>query len=85
MTIMSFTAVFAGLGLGTRPAYGLATAMVTGIFLGSALWWLLLSSATSLLRTRLSASWLRVVNWVSAALLLAFGLHALAHLPPMPP
>jgi threonine/homoserine/homoserine lactone efflux protein len=85
MTIMSFTAVFAGLGLGTRPAYGLATAMVTGIFLGSALWWLLLSSATSLLRARLSASWLRAVNWVSAALLLAFGLHALAHLPPMPP
>lgn len=84
MTIMSFIAVFAGLGLGTRPAYGLATALVAGIFLGSALWWLLLSSATSLLRSRLSANWLRGVNWLSAALLLAFGLHALAGLPPLP-
>ncbi len=84
MTIMSFIAVFAGLGLGTHPAYGLATALVAGIFLGSALWWLLLSSATSLLRSRLSANWLRGVNWVSAALLLAFGLHALAGLPPLP-
>jgi threonine/homoserine/homoserine lactone efflux protein len=84
MTIMSFTAVFAGLGLGTRPAYGLATALVAGIFLGSALWWLLLSSATSLLRSRLNVQWLRGVNWVSAALLFGFGLYALAHLPPMP-
>ena len=84
MTIMSFTAVFAGLGLGSQPAYGLATALVAGIFLGSALWWLLLSSVTSLLRSRLRASWLRGVNWVSALLLVAFGLHALADLPPMP-
>lgn len=84
MTIMSFTAVFAGLGLGTRPAYGIAAALVAGIFLGSALWWLVLSTATSLLRSRLSVNWLRAVNWVSAALLLAFGLHALADLPPMP-
>jgi threonine/homoserine/homoserine lactone efflux protein len=84
MTIMSFAAVFAGLGLGTRPAYGLATALVAGIFLGSALWWLLLSSATSLLRSRLSVNWPRGVNWISAALLVAFGLNALAHLPPLP-
>ncbi|HEX9474391.1 MAG TPA: LysE family transporter [Steroidobacteraceae bacterium] len=83
-TIMSFTAVFAGLGLGSRPAYSLAMALVAGIFLGSALWWLLLSSATSLLRSRLSARWLRGVNWLSALLLVAFGLHALAGLPPMP-
>jgi cytochrome c biogenesis protein CcdA len=58
--------------------------LVAGIFLGSALWWLLLSSATSLLRARLSVNWLRWVNWVSATMLLAFGLHALAALPPMP-
>jgi len=84
MTIMSFTAVFAGLGLGTRPAYGTAAALVAGIFLGSALWWLTLSTATSLLRSRLNVNWLRAVNWVSAVLLVAFGVHALAGLPPMP-
>ncbi|HKC16347.1 MAG TPA: LysE family transporter [Steroidobacteraceae bacterium] len=84
MTIMSFTAVFAGLGLGTRPAYATAAALVAGIFLGSALWWLVLSTATSLLRSRLNLNWLRAVNWVSAALLVGFGLRALAVLPPMP-
>jgi threonine/homoserine/homoserine lactone efflux protein len=80
MTIMSFTAVFAGLGLGMRPAYGTAAALVTGIFLGSALWWLALSSATSLLRSRLNVNGLRAVNWVSAALLVGFGVYALADL-----
>src|SRR5258706_7201526 len=84
LTIISFTAVFSGLGLGTRPAYATAAALVVGIFLGSALWWLVLSTATSLLRSRLNVNWLRAVNWVSAALLVAFGLHALADLPPMP-
>jgi threonine/homoserine/homoserine lactone efflux protein len=44
-TILSFTAVFAGAGLG-QQAYGggEAGALVAGVFLGSAAWWLLLST-----------------------------------------
>lgn len=44
-TILSFVAVFAGAGLG-QARYGTieALAIVTGVFAGSALWWLLLSS-----------------------------------------
>jgi len=43
-TILSFVAVFAGAGLG-RSRYGAtdASAMVLGVFLGSAAWWLLLT------------------------------------------
>ncbi|MGH8441967.1 MAG: LysE family transporter [Nevskiaceae bacterium] len=43
-TILSFIAVFAGAGLGQK-SYGSAEAatLVTGVFLGSAAWWLLLS------------------------------------------
>lgn len=45
VTLMSFLAVFAGAGLG-QQRYGAAdaTTLVSGVFLGSAAWWLMLSS-----------------------------------------
>jgi threonine/homoserine/homoserine lactone efflux protein len=43
-TILSFVAVFAGAGLGQHVyGFGDALALVTGVFAGSAAWWLLLS------------------------------------------
>src|SRR5215469_7896223 len=53
LTILSFVAVFAGLGLGTGAGYGAASLMVAGVFMGSALWWVLLSGGMALLRRRL--------------------------------
>src|SRR6266516_6335969 len=45
LTILSFAAVFAGLGLGGGTTdYAGAAWLVLGVFLGSALWWLLLSA-----------------------------------------
>ena len=44
MTILSFAAIFAGLGLAnTSGSYASAVILVLGVFLGSATWWLLLS------------------------------------------
>ncbi|MBF6590092.1 MAG: LysE family transporter [Ktedonobacterales bacterium] len=78
-TILSFVAVFAGLGLArTRGDSGAAGALVLGVFLGSALWWLTLSGGVSLLRARLTPARLRWVNRVSGSILLGFGLLALA-------
>ena len=79
MTILSFAAVFAGLGLGSA-ANGLRTAalMVMGVFLGSALWWAILSGVTGLLRARLEVRGLRWVNQLSGAIIAAFGVAALA-------
>ena len=79
-TILSFAAVFAGLGLvGAGGSMAAAPALLTaGVALGSACWWLLLSGGVNLLRTRLGAGVLRWVNWASGALLLGFGLLALA-------
>ena len=79
-TILSFAAVFAGLGLiGAAGSVAAAPALLTaGVALGSACWWLLLSGCVSLLRVRLAPGALRWVNWVSGALLLGFGLLALA-------
>jgi threonine/homoserine/homoserine lactone efflux protein len=78
MTILSFVAVFAGFGLGASPDYLSACALVAGVFVGSALWWLLLSTGVALFRSRLSAGWMRAINRLSGAVILAFGLYSLS-------
>lgn len=81
MTILSFAAVFAGLGVGvTSGDYGSAAVLVLGVFLGSALWWLTLSAAVGLLRNRVTPRGLRWVNRVSGLIILGFGAAALASL-----
>ena len=81
MTILSFAAVFAGLGLAsTGGDYAAAAVLVLGVFIGSALWWLLLSGGVSLLRNRFDARGLVWVNRVSGAVIVGFGALALAGL-----
>jgi threonine/homoserine/homoserine lactone efflux protein len=77
MTIMSFVAVFAGFGLGASPNYWSASTLVAGVFAGSAVWWLLLSTGVALFRARLGAGWMLTVNRLSGGALLGFGLYAL--------
>jgi threonine/homoserine/homoserine lactone efflux protein len=78
MTILSFAAVFAGLGLGAGVgSFGSAASLVTGVFLGSAGWWLALSAGVSLLRGGLGAAGLRWVNRVSGVVIVAFGIGAI--------
>lgn len=79
MTILSFAAVFAGLGLGGAD-YGGAASLVLGVFAGSALWWFILSGAASLLRARLDGPGLRWVNRASGVIIGAFGVAALLSL-----
>ncbi len=79
MTILSFVAIFAGLGLGsTSIDYTDAIFLVVGITLGSALWWLLLSGGVAyILHKRVSQSFMQIINWVSGGIILAFGFYAL--------
>lgn len=75
MTILSFAAIFAGLGIGSRPAdYGAATLMVGGVFCGSLFWWFILVATVNRFRSRLGPSNLRLVQRVSGAILVSFGL-----------
>ncbi len=77
-TIFSFVAVFAGLGLASAQyAYGAAMVLVGGVFLGSALWWLLLSGGISLLRHRINLKQLHWLNRGSGLVILGFGILAL--------
>jgi threonine/homoserine/homoserine lactone efflux protein len=74
-TILSFAAVFAGLGLGAAAGdRWSAVLMVCGVFLGSALWWLLLSGAVGFFRRALTPARLQWVNRISGAILTAFGI-----------
>ncbi len=80
-TIISFAAVFAGLGAASGAAgYGDGLLLAGGVFVGSALWWLTLSGAVGLLRGRLTPRGLRWVNIGAGALLLGFGVAALGSL-----
>jgi threonine/homoserine/homoserine lactone efflux protein len=79
-TILSFAAIFAGLGAGSADGSSTALLLVPGVFLGSTLWWFVLSGATSLLRAKLPAGGLRWVNRLSGAVLAGFGLVALSGL-----
>ena len=77
ITILSFVAIFAGLGLGSRDGSLLSAGLlVAGVFLGSASWWLLLSAAVSRLRARLGPTALLWVNRAAGLVILAFGLGA---------
>jgi threonine/homoserine/homoserine lactone efflux protein len=78
-TILSFAAIFAGLGVGTTGRASPATILlVLGVLVGSALWWVLLSSGVAAMRARVTPRVVRWINRLSGALLVAFGIAAFA-------
>jgi putative LysE/RhtB family amino acid efflux pump len=77
MTILSFGAIFAGLGLAGRS--GAEAALLTvGVFLGSAAWWVLLTTVIAVFRERITPRVMAWVNSVSGAVLIGSGIVALA-------
>jgi len=77
LTILSFAAIFAGLGLGAGVGnYASAGVLIAGVFLGSATWWLLLSGGVSLLRRQFDQRAMRWINRFSGLIILGFGLAA---------
>jgi predicted secreted hydrolase/threonine/homoserine/homoserine lactone efflux protein len=78
LTILSFAAIFTGIGLGeaaNQPNIG--GMIVLGVFAGSATWWLLLSNLVGILRDRFQPLHLIWVNRVSAMIIICFGVIAL--------
>jgi threonine/homoserine/homoserine lactone efflux protein len=74
MTIISFSAIFMGLGkdIATAGATG-PLLLVMGVFSGSALWWLGLSSFFSLFRKKMTPTAMKWVNRVSGSVIVLFG------------
>ena len=78
LTVLSFAAIFAGLGLvetGGNPLS--ASLLVLGVFSGSATWWLLLSGGVSLLHAKVTTSTLRWINRIAGLVIIGFGVAAL--------
>jgi threonine/homoserine/homoserine lactone efflux protein len=78
MTILSFTAVFAGLGIMSLSRDILnATLLVLGVFVGSALWWLLLSYSVEFINKKSKNSILPFISKASGLIILCFGIFAI--------
>jgi threonine/homoserine/homoserine lactone efflux protein len=82
LTILSFAAIFAGLGIAASGQTPLAALLlVLGVFSGSALWWFLLSTVADALRARfLTPGALGWVNRISGLIITGFGILALTSL-----
>mgnify|MGYP006274451121 CR=1 FL=1 len=77
-TILSFIAIFAGLGIVQADRSGfLSLVIVVGVFLGSALWWVCLSWGVTLFRQKLTPTRLVWLNRLAGAAIFAFGVVAL--------
>ena len=78
MTIMSFAAVFAGLGIGViGENYISSFFLVIGVFIGSMLWWLILTGMVNVLRHNLDRKRLKLVNQLSGLIITSFGIFSL--------
>jgi threonine/homoserine/homoserine lactone efflux protein len=81
MTILSFAAIFAGLGVGSvSKNYFSAGVLVLGVFIGSALWWFILSRGVGLLGEKFNIHGLGWVNKISGMVIITFGIVALLSL-----
>lgn len=78
MTIMSFAAIFAGLGVGAMGEnYVSSFFLVIGVFIGSMLWWLILSGMVNVLRHNFDHKRLILVNQLSGLIIIGFGVVSL--------
>ena len=77
MTILSFAALFVGLGVTASDVAGAALTTV-GVFAGSAAWWVVLVTVVGALRSRLTPAGLRRVNIGSGLVIGAFAIVAIA-------
>jgi threonine/homoserine/homoserine lactone efflux protein len=73
LTIFAFIAVFAALGLGSDLGNFSASVLVAGVFIGSCLWFLSLSSAVMLFRNKLDLVGLKWVNRIAGILIIISG------------
>jgi threonine/homoserine/homoserine lactone efflux protein len=78
LTLFAFTGMFALFGLTeVYSRFGDAASLVAGIFLGSMLWWIFLSSSTLFMKSRVNALPMKWIHRVVGIVLIACGLFAL--------
>jgi threonine/homoserine/homoserine lactone efflux protein len=77
-TILSFVAVFAGFGIvSAERDYLKSSLLVAGVFLGSSLWWLILSCGVGLFKAQVTSGSIVWVNRISGLLMAGLGMISL--------
>ena len=81
LTILSFMGIFAGLGFTEENTnYAAALLLVFGVFLGSMIWWIILTSFLRLFHAKMNQSTIIFINKCSGALIAGFGVLSMASL-----
>jgi threonine/homoserine/homoserine lactone efflux protein len=73
ITILAFTAVFAGIGL-QHSTHNLEGFLVAGVFSGSAVWWFLLTTTAGMFHRKISPENLLWLTRISGVIIIIFGL-----------
>jgi len=71
-TILSFVAIFAALNGSDVLDPGSAGILISGVFFGSAIWWLALATGVSLVKHRIDAAVMQWISRIAGLLLLGF-------------
>ena len=75
LPILLFSAAFTALGAhGWKGTYVSTAILITGVFLGSALWAPILVMLVSLLRPQFNTTQLHILNRISGAIIIGFGM-----------
>ncbi len=78
ITILFFVGIFAGMGIVSESGdYLSALVLVSGVFIGSMLWWALLSGGASFFQKKINAEGLGWINKISGVIITSFGIVAL--------
>ena len=72
-TIVSFLAILAAVGVNASHGLWAGVALIVGVFIGSAGWWLILSLTASRLGRSLRHGGLLMLNRISGGLIIGFG------------
>jgi len=78
IALIYYISVFAGLGVVSMGNdYLSSTLLVAGVFMGSALWWFLLSQGVGLIKNKITNQNLQLVNRLSGMAIAGFGVYAI--------
>lgn len=78
-TIVSFAAIFGGLGLALGQSAAEASFLVISVFAGSMLWWFVLCAGISRVRARLTPIWIRRIDLAASGIILVMAVIAIVY------